>query len=164
MRHGSKGAGLGHVWADQWTSGGALRVPPPATPPLPTAPTLLTNPHAQAVVYLTFEYKLKEGLSGLYRSTYTLAGSTTPQYLAATQLEANSARTAFPCFDEPAMKVGGRAGGWVGVGWLVLAGRAVCGSWASERAGARAACKRARPCPHTHPLTTHACRLCSTWR
>ena len=113
MRHGSKGAGLGHVWADQWTSGGALRVPPPATPPLPTAPTLLTNPHAQAVVYLTFEYKLKEGLSGLYRSTYTLAGSTTPQYLAATQLEANSARTAFPCFDEPAMKVGWRAGGGV---------------------------------------------------
>lgn len=45
-----------------------------------------------------FNYQLKDGLSGFYRSTF--GGKT----LAVTQFEANAARMAFPCFDEPSFK------------------------------------------------------------
>ncbi|GAB4816290.1 hypothetical protein N2152v2_003336 [Parachlorella kessleri] len=60
-------------------------------------------PQGPASVFLVFEYPLREGLSGFYRSTYKLSDGV--EYsLATTQFEANSARMAFPCFDEPAMK------------------------------------------------------------
>ncbi|KAI3429433.1 hypothetical protein D9Q98_005527 [Chlorella vulgaris] len=60
-------------------------------------------PQPAAALLLTFRYKLKEGLSGFYRSTYKLADGSA-RSLATTQFEANAARLAFPCFDEPAFK------------------------------------------------------------
>ena len=48
---------------------------------------------------------------GPCRSTYRLSsGDNTTYSLAVTQMEASSARTAFPCFDEPQLKVRRRAG------------------------------------------------------
>jgi aminopeptidase N len=46
---------------------------------------------------------LRNDMSGFYRSTYKDAAGVTQQ-LAATQFESESARSAFPCFDEPAFK------------------------------------------------------------
>eukprot|EP00887_Chlorella_sp_A99_P003256 scaffold9.g3256.t1 len=65
-----------------------------------------------AAVHLEFKYALKEGLAGFYRrapvgaegSTYKLTPDGETRSLAVTQFEANAARTAFPCFDEPAFK------------------------------------------------------------
>lgn len=57
-----------------------------------------------AVLWLSFTYPLRAGMSGFYRSTY-LGPDGRERGLAATQFEANSARLAFPCFDEPALKV-----------------------------------------------------------
>lgn len=68
--------------------------------------TLVFNdpvPQSDAWVHLDFQYPLREGLSGFYRSTYTLSDGK-ERSLATTQFEASSARKAFPCFDEPAMK------------------------------------------------------------
>ncbi len=45
---------------------------------------------------------LDENLSGLYRSSYKRGNET--RYLAVTQFQATSARQAFPCMDEPALK------------------------------------------------------------
>lgn len=52
---------------------------------------------------LAFTALLRNDMSGFYRSTYKDAAGATQQ-LAATQFESESARTAFPCFDEPAFK------------------------------------------------------------
>lgn len=60
-------------------------------------------PVGTAVLHLDFHNTLGTGLNGLYRSSYTLPNGKTT-VIAATQFEANSARSAFPCFDEPAMK------------------------------------------------------------
>uniref|UniRef100_A0A1W7RAL3 Aminopeptidase n=1 Tax=Hadrurus spadix TaxID=141984 RepID=A0A1W7RAL3_9SCOR len=52
---------------------------------------------------IEFTRKLEEKLEGFYISSYkTSAGE--KRYLATTHFEATSARSAFPCFDEPAMK------------------------------------------------------------
>ena len=60
-------------------------------------------PSGMSTLHVDFQYELKDGMSGLYRSTHSLPDGTTST-LAATQFEANSARTAFPCFDEPSFK------------------------------------------------------------
>jgi hypothetical protein len=55
-------------------------------------------------VGLAFNYMLSSGLSGFYRTEY-IDGNGVPRVVAATQFESMSARKAFPCFDEPALKV-----------------------------------------------------------
>lgn len=60
-------------------------------------------PQGHAALHLSFSYLLRDGMSGFYKSGYALRDGTR-EVVAATQFEANSARTAFPCFDEPAMK------------------------------------------------------------
>ncbi|KAL4447646.1 hypothetical protein ABPG75_004865 [Micractinium tetrahymenae] len=60
-------------------------------------------PQPSAQVWISFSYQLRDGLSGFYRSTYTLSDGS-QHSLATTHFEANAARTAFPCFDEPAFK------------------------------------------------------------
>ncbi|KAK2080839.1 hypothetical protein QBZ16_000693 [Prototheca wickerhamii] len=61
------------------------------------------RPAAGVALTLDFGYQLAEGLSGLYRSSYAAPGNGTAS-VAVTQFEATSARAAFPCFDEPALK------------------------------------------------------------
>jgi len=59
-------------------------------------------PKGRNTLFLSFSYTLRDGMDGFYRSTYTENG--VEESLAATQFEANSARKAFPCFDEPGYK------------------------------------------------------------
>ena len=59
-------------------------------------------PKGRNTLYLSFSYALRDGMAGFYKSTYTENG--VDEVLAATQFEANSARKAFPCFDEPGYK------------------------------------------------------------
>jgi aminopeptidase N len=60
-------------------------------------------PVGYSPIHMRFNYQLNDGMSGFYKSTYPLADGTTG-VLAATQFEANAARSAFPCFDEPEYK------------------------------------------------------------
>jgi puromycin-sensitive aminopeptidase len=60
-------------------------------------------PVGYSPIHMRFNYQLNDGMSGFYKSTYTLPDGSTG-VLAATQFEANAARSAFPCFDEPEYK------------------------------------------------------------
>ncbi|XP_014663086.1 PREDICTED: aminopeptidase N-like isoform X2 [Priapulus caudatus] len=61
--------------------------------------------YANEELDLTIEYNmpLRDKLTGLYRSSY-VDDDGKKRYIATTQFEPNSAREAFPCFDEPAFK------------------------------------------------------------
>jgi aminopeptidase N len=52
---------------------------------------------------IEFSYLLSNGLLGFYKSAYESGGKN--YTLASTMMEPMSARKAFPCFDEPALKV-----------------------------------------------------------
>ena len=56
-----------------------------------------------ATISLRFSGAIAEEMRGFYRSRYTLPDGT-KRFLGTTQFEATSARHAFPCFDEPALK------------------------------------------------------------
>ncbi|XP_070509761.1 aminopeptidase N-like [Chironomus tepperi] len=56
------------------------------------------------IIELAFSGILRTDMEGFYRSSYYVKGETLPRYLAATQFQEISAQTAFPCFDEPALK------------------------------------------------------------
>lgn len=53
---------------------------------------------------IEFERTLEDELEGFYVSSYTRSGKKEKHYLLTTHFEPTLARTAFPCFDEPAMK------------------------------------------------------------
>jgi puromycin-sensitive aminopeptidase len=60
-------------------------------------------PAGKASVTVRFTGSLGDAMRGFYRSAFTRPDGTRG-YLATTQFEATSARRAFPCFDEPALK------------------------------------------------------------
>ena len=53
---------------------------------------------------LGFNRRLEEKLEGFYISSYNDSSSDRKRYLATTHFEPTAARSAFPCFDEPALK------------------------------------------------------------
>ncbi|KAL7036535.1 hypothetical protein ACKWTF_008841 [Chironomus riparius] len=55
-------------------------------------------------IEIAFSGNLRTDMGGFYRSLYYVKGETLPRYLAATQFQSTSARSAFPNFDEPALK------------------------------------------------------------
>jgi aminopeptidase N len=64
----------------------------------------IIRPGTSYQLELTFAGVLNDQMCGLYRSTYTSMDGETECTMASTHFEATSARRAFPCFDEPALK------------------------------------------------------------
>lgn len=55
-------------------------------------------------LYIPFSADISESLTGYYKSSYFDKSLKQKKWLTITQFEPNSARRAFPCFDEPAFK------------------------------------------------------------
>ncbi|XP_054168713.1 endoplasmic reticulum aminopeptidase 1-like [Oppia nitens] len=64
----------------------------------------LLVPNRNYSLRLTFERQLEEQLEGFYVSSYVDTRTGVRKYLLTTHFEPTSARSAFPCFDEPALK------------------------------------------------------------
>ncbi|XP_033249784.1 aminopeptidase Ey-like isoform X4 [Drosophila miranda] len=62
------------------------------------------EPRQNYVLYIQFFAPFVGGMSGYYASSYKDQNSNETRYLSVTQFEPVYARTAFPCFDEPAFK------------------------------------------------------------
>jgi aminopeptidase N len=60
-------------------------------------------PKGQATLVLRFAGRISDKARGFYRSEY-IAADGSKRFLDTTQFEATSARSAFPCFDEPDLK------------------------------------------------------------
>ncbi|XP_026477438.1 aminopeptidase N-like [Ctenocephalides felis] len=58
----------------------------------------------QYILEIDYEGKIRDDLTGLYRSSYFLPNSTEKRWLAVTQFQPTSARLVFPCYDEPHLK------------------------------------------------------------
>ena len=56
-----------------------------------------------AILFLLEQLNIQDGPR--YRSVYTDPSTNTSEYVAVTQFQATDARRAFPCFDEPGIKV-----------------------------------------------------------
>lgn len=63
----------------------------------------ILKPHENYTLWIDFKKHLEEKLEGFYISSYKSADGQ-KRYLATTHFEPTAARSAFPCFDEPAMK------------------------------------------------------------
>ncbi|XP_035223486.1 endoplasmic reticulum aminopeptidase 1-like isoform X2 [Stegodyphus dumicola] len=61
------------------------------------------KPYREYTLWIDFRKHLEEKLEGFYISSYKSSGGQ-KRYLATTHFEPTAARSAFPCFDEPAMK------------------------------------------------------------
>ncbi|XP_054706641.1 endoplasmic reticulum aminopeptidase 1-like [Uloborus diversus] len=61
------------------------------------------KPYREYTLWIDFKKHLEEKLEGFYISSYKSTDGQ-KRYLATTHFEPTSARSAFPCFDEPAMK------------------------------------------------------------
>ncbi|XP_041451259.1 aminopeptidase N-like isoform X3 [Drosophila obscura] len=62
------------------------------------------EPRQNYALYIQFFASFGGGMSGYYASSYKDQNSNKTRYLSVTQFEPAYARTAFPCFDEPAFK------------------------------------------------------------
>ncbi|XP_067885842.1 leucyl-cystinyl aminopeptidase [Heterodontus francisci] len=77
-----------------------LEYPPHQQIAIKVNPILLKG--EKYVLNLEYSANLSDGFSGFYKSSYQDKNKT--RILAATQFEPTAARSAFPCFDEPALK------------------------------------------------------------
>jgi hypothetical protein len=121
-------------------------------------------PVGRVVLRLEFEWLLHDNPWGLYRSTVkgggdpapTISGAASqPPLHCSTQFEATSARTAFPCVDEPDAKAVFHVRVLTPPGWRVL-GNMPCAASAADGGGVLHSCA-ATPAMSTYLVALAAC-------